>query len=171
MHQLFRRKLYALKGKPLKTRIRAASAIIFMAFAAMATSCSEPEEKTDVEKANVGDWTAAINYTVWGNSYSYTGDWQISENGTYYLDFIFNAGGVIGPRSGFSSGNYRLLSDSIMIVTSLEHFGLSLNYAFYQTLDTLLIDLRDSTITTVKARMTEPSLFSQYGNPIEWTRQ
>ncbi len=171
IHQQHYRKLDGSKATRMRLRLAAPFAAMVLGLATTVTSCNEAEEKTEAEKAIVGDWAVAINYTVWGNSYSYTGDWMIAENGTYRLDFVFNAGGIIGPRSGYSSGNYILLSDSIMIVTSLDHFGLELNYAFYQTLDTLLIDLRDSAITTVKVRMIEPSVFSLYGNPIEWTRQ
>ena len=152
----------------MRRRIRLLSSIILLGLAAMVASCSEPEESPIV-----GNWKV-IEAHLGVDDASFKGDWKISADGTYYLDFTLYFPGIVGSYSGYSSGDYRLLSDSIMILTILEHYLPELNLAFRVTPDTLLIDLYNSSLKTVGARMIGPSIYGQYrshGALIEWGRQ
>lgn len=162
MRQRSYEKLDGSEAKPLRTRLGATSAITFLGIAVMVASCSEPEEI-----AIVGSWRAEIPGST---SAGYSGDWEINGNGTYSLDFI-NSGGILPPRPGHASGTYRLLSDSIMIVTVLEDVGLEYNWAFRVSPDTLFIDVQNGELKSSGATKVGPATFEPSGIILEWEKK
>ena len=139
---------------------------IVLGLAAIVISCDEPEEYR-IE----GDWHA-IN-EQFGPSYKiiYIGDWRINKDGTYYLEFSLSPGDIGGTIIGYSSGEYQMLSDSIMILTSLEHEHLDFNHLFRKTADTLFIELHNSALTTLNATLVGQSMFEKTGIKVDWDRE
>lgn len=148
----------------MRRMIGSRSAIIFLAFVAMVTSCSEPGESPIT-----GNWIPIERYRTGGPDWGYSADWTIYADGTYNLEF--GTGTIAGPISGSSSGRYSMLADSIMVYTSLEHANLSSNYLFQETDDTLFIHLLDSELTTSLARAVGPSAFERYGITVIWEKK
>ena len=102
----------------------------------------------------IGLWEEAVN--VWnmddpeydnhceGDDNLFEARWEFKDNGTYYLDFgaVTFSGGI----SGFSKGEYELLGDSLLIVSSDDHENLG--YAMMGIIDTLLVNITDTTFTS-----------------------
>lgn len=128
-------------------------------------------DESDNDNPIVGDWH--VNYSVGsGNTERYfIGDWQIDENETYYLEFTRSAGGIIGPTSGYSSGSYRMISDSIMIVTSIEHENLGWSDFFHRTVDTLLLKFQGSDLIATQATIHDTIQHTRTALILEWKRQ
>ena len=163
MQQPTYKKLEGSKPKPMKTRLRPISAVVFLAFAALVTSCSEPEENPIV-----GTWLTDSEdiqvYDLW-----YALKWQIESNKTYKLDFSSSDGDEV--ISGYSSGTYRILSDSILVVKSSKHENLEANELFRHTVDTLFIKVNGSELIASQARLIDSTKFVRFDIILTWERQ
>ncbi|MCH7575377.1 MAG: hypothetical protein IIA59_09665 [Candidatus Marinimicrobia bacterium] len=130
----------------MSRRIRAISAIILLGTVAMATSCSEPEENTVV-----GNWRPIERFRTGWDDFSYNANWTINKDGTYYLEF--HKTGIWGGIDGYSSGTYVMLSESLMVYTSIEHENIAFNSVFNAITDSIFIELFDSQLITAGVGM------------------
>ena len=161
MNQLNFRKLDVLTGRPMSRSSRPLSTIIFMGIAALAITCSEPEQNSIV-----GDWSVEITGI---NDFGYSAVWQIKTDETYRLDFTSIT--IDGEVSGYASGVYRALSDSILEGTSIAHEMLESNKLFRRTVDTLFTEVNGSELIASRAMISDSTQFARFGLILTWVRQ
>ena len=125
-------------------------------------ACSE-DDNQDPANILVGVWEGHVP------SSGYSATWQFNNDRSYHLDFA--SPGIAGAIKGFSSGTYDLISDSILVVHSIDSKILAFNYAFRQERDTLLVQIEDFTLTSMDVRLVLPSQDEIAGTTIVWIKR
>ncbi len=148
------------RGWQMGRMIRSFSAVIFLALAALGASCSEPEEYPIV-----GSWVIAEA----GTDFGYFASWLIRSDKTFKLDY--DSIGFDGQVSGYTSGTYRTLSDSIMVVHSKMHENLEANELFRRTVDTLFIEVNGSELIASQAKLIDSNQYRRFDIILTWERQ
>ena len=160
MMQLTYKKLGGSKARPMRRGIGPLYAIMFLCYAIMGTSCSEPSDNP-----LFGLWEADV---PGGPDFGYKATWRINHDGSYRLDFASVS--IAGGAEGYSIGTYDLVSDSILVVHSTEHENLGYNYAFSKDQDTLYVEVEDSMLTSTAVRLVGKQQYKNAGTTIKWER-
>jgi hypothetical protein len=113
----------------------------------------------------VGTWESDV---TGGPDFGYDGIWRFVSDGDYQL--AFGSVTIAGGTNRYSSGEYELISDSILVVHSVECENLGFNYAFSHAQDTLFVQIHDESFVSSSIRSVGPSQFERRGLLITWLK-